>query len=93
MSTMRILDPTARRHSEPRTLVPFASPTRRIGLLHNHSPHFDRLAAALPAALKPALGVETIDTYVKERYSSGAPQPMLHRIRQDTDLAITGLAA
>jgi hypothetical protein len=93
MTVMRILNPTAKRQSEPRALVPFATVNRRIGLLHNHSAHFDRLAAALPEALKPLLGAETIDTYLKERYSSGAPEPMLRGISQHADLAITGLAA
>ena len=93
MPTIRILNPTAKRQAEPRTPAPFAAVNQRIGLLHNHSPHFDRLAAALPEALKPVLRAETIDTYIKERYSSGAPVSMLRRIGQHSDLAITGLAA
>jgi hypothetical protein len=93
MATMRILNPTAKRHTVARQLTPFAAVSRRVALLHNHSPHFDRLAAALPQALKPVLQAETIDTYVKERYSSGAPPDMLQALRAGYDLVITGLAA
>ena len=90
---MRILSPTAKKQTVPRHLTPFSLTSRRIGLLHNHSPHFDRLAAALPEALKPILQVDTVDTYLKERYSSGAPEPMLQTLRDNYDLVITGLAA
>jgi hypothetical protein len=90
---MRILNPTAKRHTVARQLTPFAAVSRRVALLHNHSPHFDRLAAALPQALKPVLQAETVDTYVKERYSSGAPPDMLQALRAGYDLVITGLAA
>ena len=93
MATMHILNPTAKRHTVARQLTPFAAVSRRIGLLHNHSPHFDRLAAALPQVLKPVLQAETIDTYVKERYSSGAPPGMLQTLSADYHLVITGLAA
>jgi len=93
MASMRILNPTAKRQAAPRGLVPFAAESRRIGILHNHSPHFDRLAAALPQALKTHLQVEAIETYTKARYSSGAPQAMLTALSADYDLAITGLAA
>jgi hypothetical protein len=90
---MRVLNPTARKRVVPRQLTPFAVPSARIGLLHNHSPHFDRLATALPQALKPALQADTIATHLKERYSSGAPEQMLHALSRDYDLVITGLAA
>ncbi len=93
MATMRILDPTAKRQAESRTLVPFAAEHRRIGILHNHSPHFDRLAEALPQALKTHLQVQTVETHTKARYSSGAPQAMLATLSSDYDLAITGFAA
>lgn len=93
MATMRILNPTAKRQATPRTLVPFAAEKQRIGILHNHSPHFDRLAAALPHALKTYLHVDTVDTHTKARYSSGAPEPMLATLSTDYDFAITGLAA
>ena len=82
MATMRILNPTATRQSAARSLTPFTSnSSRRIGVLHNHSPHFDRLAAALPPALQSVVQAQAIDTYIKERYSSAAPQEMLRTIR------------
>jgi hypothetical protein len=93
MAIMRILNPTAKRQTTPRTLVPFAAENRRIGILHNHSPHFDRLAQALPQALKTHLRAETVATHTKARYSSGAPQALLATLSTDYDLAITGLAA
>ena len=93
MATMRILNPTAKRQAVPRTLVPFAADNRCIGILHNSSPHFDRLANALPQALKTHLQVETVETYTKARYSSGASQAMLATLSTDYDFAITGLAA
>ena len=93
MATMRILNPTAKRQTLRRQLTPFAPVTRRVGLLHNHSPHFDRLATALPQALQPVLQAKTIDTYIKERYSSGAPRDLLQALGADYDLIITGLAA
>ena len=95
MATMRILNPTATRQSAARALTPFTSnsSSRRIGVLHNHSPHFDRLAVALPPALQPVVRAHAIDTYIKERYSSAAPQEMLRTIRAHCDVAITGLAA
>ena len=92
MATMRILNPTAVRQAEPRALTPFGA-ANRIGLLHNHSPHFDRLAAALPEVLPPALHARVVKTYQKERYSSGAPESMLKTLSSDYDLAITGMAA
>jgi hypothetical protein len=90
---MRILNPTAKRRVEPRSLSPFGPTSRRIALLHNHSPHFDRLAEALPVALKPVLQAEVIDTYQKERYSSGAPEEMLRTLSTGYDVVITGMAA
>ncbi len=98
MATMRILNPTATRQSVARVLTPFTSTftssrSRRIGVLHNHSPHFDRLAAALPPMLQSVVQAQAIDTYIKERYSSAAPQEMLRTIRAHCDVAITGLAA
>lgn len=93
MTTMRILNPTAKRRIEPRALTDFTSTTSRIGILHNHSPHFDRLANALPEHLKAMLHAETVDTYTKERYSSGAPSEMIQTPNRDYDLAITGMAA
>ncbi len=90
---MRILNPTATRQSAARALTPFTSSSRRIGVLHNHSPHFDRLAAALPLVLQSVVQAHAIDTYIKERYSSAAPQEMLRTIRAHCDVAITGLAA
>jgi hypothetical protein len=92
MATMRILNPTATRQIECRSLLPFVS-THRIGLLHNHSPNFDRLAEALPQALQQVLPVRVIDTHIKERYSSGAPEAMLQTLSTDYDFVITGLAA
>ena len=93
MATMRILDPTAKRQATPQTLVPFAAENHRVGILHNHSPHFDRLAEALPQALKTHMQVETVETHTKARYSSGAPKEMLATLSADYDFAITGLAA
>ncbi|PON18957.1 hypothetical protein C2W62_05265 [Candidatus Entotheonella serta] len=93
MATMRILNPTAKRQVEPRSLVPFADENHRIGILHNHSPHFNRLAEALPQALKMHMGVETVETHTKARYSSGAPADMLATLSRDYDFAITGMAA
>ena len=93
MKIMRILNPTAKRAATPQTLTSFAADNRRIGILHNHSPHFDRLADALPEVLKTHLQVDTVDTYTKARYSSGAPEAMLATLSTDYDFAITGLAA
>ena len=75
--TMRILNPTAKRKVAPRVLTGFTATTSRIGILHNHSPHFNRLADALPETLRAMLHTETADTYTKERYSSGAPPDMI----------------
>jgi hypothetical protein len=36
---------------------------------------------------------EVIDTYQKERYSSGAPEAILRELADDYDLVITGMAA
>ena len=93
MAMMRILNPTATRRAAPRTLVPFVAENHRIGILHNHSPHFDRLAEALPQVLKTYMQVEVVETHTKARYSSGAPQAMLATLSSDYDFAITGLAA
>ncbi len=93
MGTMRVLNPTAKRQVTPQTLVAFGAKNDRVGILHNHSPHFDRLALALPQALKTHLQVETVETHTKARYSSGAPKAMLATLSTDYDFAITGLAA
>lgn len=92
MGTMRILNPTARRLTRPRHLNPVTA-QRRLAILHNHSPIFDRLAAALPGALQALLPAATIDTHCKERYSSGAPAEMLQSLAGCYDVVITGLAA
>ncbi|MCZ6874367.1 MAG: hypothetical protein O7G88_12695 [bacterium] len=91
--TMRILNPTAKRKVAPRVLTSFTTTTSRIGILHNHSPHFNRLAEALPEPLRAMLHAEIVDTYTKERYSSGAPPDMILTLSHDYDLTITGLAA
>jgi hypothetical protein len=93
MATMRILNPTARKQPAMRPLTPFGAPIRRIGLLHNGQTSFDRLAAALPAALKAVLPVATLLPYRKERYSSAAPDELLRTLCDTADLVITGLAA
>lgn len=93
MGAMRILNPTAKRQATPQPLVPFADANHRVGILHNHSPHFDRLAEALPKALKTHMSLERVETHIKARYSSGAPEDMLATVSADYDFAITGLAA
>ena len=93
MAIMRILNPTAKRQAEPKTLVPFATENHRIGILHNHKSEFDRLAEALPPALKTHLRVKTVETHTKARYSSGAPEAMLATLSTDCDFVITGLIA
>ena len=93
MATMRILNPTTKKPGTIRPLTPLTSQIRRIGLLHNSKTDFDRLAAALPAALKAILPIATIALHRKERYSSGAPEALLRTLCDDYDLVLTGLAA
>ena len=93
MATMRILNPTAHRRDIIRPLTPLTPQIRRIGLLHNGKTDFDRLAAALPAALKAVLPDATLALHRKERYSSGAPEALLHTLCDESDLVLTGLAA
>ena len=93
MATMRILNPTANRQGARRPLTPLTHQIRRIGLLHNSKTDFDRLAAALPAALKAVLPVATMALHRKERYSSGAPEALLRTLCDEYDLVLTGLAA
>ena len=93
MATMRILNPTAHRPSVLRPLTPLTPQVRRLGLLHNSQTDFDRLAAALPAALRAVLPSATMALHRKERYSSGAPEALLHTLCDEYDLVLTGLAA
>jgi len=93
MATMRILNPTAKKQTAMRPLTPFTAPIRRIGLLHNSKTDFDRLAAALAAALKAVLAIDTVALHRKERYSSGVPEALLRTLCDEYDLVITGLAA
>jgi hypothetical protein len=93
MATMRILNPTARKPATRRPLTPFGAQIRRIGLLHNGKTDFDRLAAALLAALQAALPLDALVLYHKERYSSGAPAELLRTLCDEYDVVITGLAA
>ena len=93
MATMRILNPTARKQRAIRPLTPLRPEIRRIGLLHNSKTDFDRLAAALSAALKAVLPLDTIALHRKERYSSAAPEALLRTLCDEYDLVLTGLAA
>lgn len=93
MATMRILNPTAKTRGAMRPLTSFAAQIRRIGLLHNSKTDFDRLAAALAMALKAVLSTDTLALHRKERYSSAAPEALLHTLCDEYDLVITGLAA
>ena len=93
MATMRILNPTAHKQGVRRPLTPLTPQVRRIGLLHNSKTDFDRLAAALPAALKAILPIATMALHRKERYSSGAPEALLRTLCDEYDLVLTGLAA
>ncbi len=93
MATMRILNPTANKPGAIRPLTPWTHQIRRIGLLHNSKTDFDRLAAALPTALKAILPIATMALHRKERYSSGAPAVLLRTLCDDYDLVLTGLAA
>jgi len=93
MATMRILNPTANKRGTIRPLTPLIPEIRRIGLLHNGKTDFDRLAAALPAALKTVLPIATMALHRKERYSSGAPEELLRTLCDGYDVVLTGLAA
>ena len=93
MATMRILNPTAHKQGARRPLTPLTPQIRRIGLLHNSKTDFDRLAAALSAALKAVLPIETMALHRKERYSSGAPEALLRTLYDEYDVVLTGLAA
>src|SRR5262249_15689365 len=93
MATMRILSPTAHKRDIIRPLTPLTPQIRRIGLLHNGKTDFDRLAAALPAALKAVLPSITMALHRKERYSSGAPEALLRMLCDTYDVVLTGLAA
>jgi len=93
MATMRILNPTAHRQSVLRPLTPLTPQISRLGLLHNSQTDFDRLAAALPAALKAVLPSVTMGLHRKERYSSGAPEALLRTLYDAYDVVLTGLAA
>ncbi len=93
MATMRILNPTAHRQSAIRLLTPLTPQIRRLGLLHNGKTDFDRLAAALPTALKAVLPSATMALHRKERYSSGAPEALLRTLYDAYDVVLTGLAA
>ena len=93
MATMRILNPTAKKPGALRPLTPLTSQVRRIGLLHNGKTDFDRLAAALSAALQAVLPMDIMVLHRKERYSSGAPEALLRTLCDAYDLVLTGLAA
>jgi hypothetical protein len=93
MTTMRILNSTANRRGAIRPLAPLPSQIRRLGLLHNGKTDFDRLAAALPVALKAVLPSATMALHRKERYSSGAPEALLRTLCDEYDVVLTGLAA
>ena len=93
MVTMRILNPTASKQRAIRPLTPLRPEIRRIGLLHNSKPDFDRLAVALSVALQAVLPIDTITPHRKERYSSGAPEALLRTLYDESDLVLTGLAA
>ena len=93
MATMRILNPTTHKQGAIRPLTPLTPQIRRIGLLHNSKTDFDRLAAALSAALKAVLPIETMALHRKERYSSAAPAALLRTLGHEYDMVLTGLAA
>ena len=93
MATMRILNPTAHTQGAIRPLTPLTPQIRRLGLLHNGQPDFDRLAEALSTALQAVLPLATLALHRKERYSSGAPAVLLRTLCDDYDLVLTGLAA
>ena len=93
MATMRILNPIAKKQGAIRPLTPLTPQIRRLGLLHNSKIDFDRLAAALPLALKAVLPSTTLALHRKERYGSGAPEALLRTLCDEYGLVLTGLAA
>ena len=92
MATMRILNPTANKQGAIRPLTPLTFQIRCLGLLHNSKIDFDRLATALPIALKAVPPLATLALHRKEHYSSGAPEALLRTLCDEYYLVLTGLA-
>jgi hypothetical protein len=94
MTTIEVLDPSG----QIQKLVALqCNPVeslagRRLAILDNAKPNFQRLATLVAERLRDECSLESIAYYRKENASTGAGDALLDEIARSADLVLTGSA-
>ena len=94
MMTIEVIEPAGQVHK----LAPLqlsAMPSiegRRLAILGNRKPNFDRLATLVAGKLYDDFALKSIEHFSKENAAVGATSELLDRIAQSADLVLTGAA-
>jgi hypothetical protein len=94
MSTIEVLDPAGQVHEAVELRCnPIAElKGRRLAILDNSKPNFERLARSVAERLRDERELAGIATFRKENPAVGASPELLDRIAQSADLVLTGSA-
>ena len=94
MATIEVLDPSGRIHEvaelECNPVMPLEG--RRLAILDNSKPNFQRLATMVAERLRDDCSLAGITYYRKENPAVGASPELLDRIAESADLVLTGSA-
>jgi hypothetical protein len=94
MTTIEVLDPAGQVH---KTVELRSNPVpelqgRRLAILDNSKPNFERLARLVAERLRDERELAGVATFRKENPAVGAGPELLDRIAQSADLVLTGSA-
>lgn len=94
MMTIEVLDPAGQVRKVTALQCNPAVPLerRRLAILDNAKPNFQRLATLVAGKLREDCSLEGIAYYRKENPAVGASPELLDRIAQSADLVLTGSA-
>jgi hypothetical protein len=94
MATIEVLDPAGQVQRlaalQCNPVGPLAG--RRLAILDNGKPNFQRLALLVAGRLREECGLQSVAHFRKENPSVGAGSELLDRIAQSADLVLTGSA-
>jgi len=94
MTTLEVLDPAGQIQKAPGLRCnPVVEITgRRLAILDNSKPNFQRLASRVAERLREERSLAAIAFFRKENPAVGASPELLDRIAQSADLVLTGSA-
>lgn len=94
MTTIEVLDPSGQvqKVAELRCTPVASLAGRRLAILDNSKPNFQRLATLVAERLRDECSIASIAYYRKENPAVGAGSELLDRIAQSADLVLTGSA-